>query len=113
MARIDAMLTGETALNLGNPGAGAERQYRIYSRFGAPLRPRLVVVSLYLASDLENDKHFHAWLVDPQGMDYDRFRLSYRRRIEQPSQSHFSKRLEEHPLYGWAQSLVEPRLWGG
>lgn len=110
VARIDAMLADETAINLANPGAGAERQYRIYRRFGAPLAPRLVVATLYLAADLENDRHFHAWLARPEGMDYDDYRLSYRRRTEPPSR--LKKRLDQHPLYGWAQSLVEPWLWG-
>lgn len=112
VAGIDALLADETAMNLANPGAGAERQHRIYRRFGAPLLPRLVVASLYLASDLENDRHFHAWLADPQGMDYESFRLSYRRRTEPPSRLNISKRLDRHPLYGWAESAVEPRLWG-
>lgn len=112
VTRVDAMLADKTVVNLGNPGAGAERQYRIYRRFGVPLRPRLVIASLYLAADLENDKHFHAWLDDPQGMNYDSFRLSYRRRMEPPSQSNSSKRIERHPLLGWAQSYVEPLLWG-
>jgi hypothetical protein len=111
VARIDALLGDEAVLNLGNPGAGAERQYRIYRRFGRPLQPRLVVASLYLASDLEGDKHFQAWLAKPLGMDYDTFRLSYRRRTEPPP-SGISKRFDRHPLYVWARSIVEPRLWG-
>lgn len=112
VARIDAMLADETVLNLGNGGAGAERQFRIYRRFGAPLQPRLVVAGLYLAADLENDRHFLDWVSDSKGMDYESFRLSYRRRMEQPSQSDTSRRIERHPLLAWAQSLIESHLWG-
>ncbi|MGH8223780.1 MAG: hypothetical protein ACREQZ_12485, partial [Woeseiaceae bacterium] len=110
VARIDALLADEKVFNLAVPGAGAERQLRIFRRFGAPMAPRLVVASLFLAADLENDRHFHEWLGNPLGMDFNDFRLSHRRRTEAPSR--LKKRLDRHPLYGWALSVAEPWLWG-
>ncbi len=112
VARIDRALADKRVVNLGNPGAGPARQYRIFERYGLALQPELVVACLYLAADLENDTHFHAWLEDPSLRDYNEFRLSYNRRMDQRPQGHIGRRLERHPLYSWAQSFVEPLLWG-
>jgi hypothetical protein len=77
---IDRQLADQRVVNLGVPGAGPERQYRIYRRFGEAVQPRWVVTCWYLVSDLDNDTHFHSWVDDAAGMDYDRFRLTYNRR---------------------------------
>ena len=42
VALIDEALADRAVLNLGTPGAGLERQYRIFEKFAADLRPRLV-----------------------------------------------------------------------
>ncbi len=57
---------GLSFVNLGVPGAGPERQYALYRRFGADLTPRLVVACLFLAADFDNDIHFRAWERDAQ-----------------------------------------------
>ena len=57
---VQRMLPQPRVVNLGMPGAGPERQYRIYRAFGADLRPRWVVTCWYLSSDLSNDMPFHA-----------------------------------------------------
>ncbi len=111
-ALIDEMLEDDSVINLGNPGAGVDRQYLMHRRFGAPLEPDLVIASLYLAADLTNDRHFRAWIEDSAGLEYNRFRLTYRRRTETRSFFDISRRLQGHPLFGWVQSLVEPRLPG-
>jgi hypothetical protein len=82
---IDRQLADQRVMNLGVPGAGPERQYRIYRRFGDALQPRWVVTCWYLVSDLDNDTHFHSWIEDSAGMDYDRFRLTYDRRLQPQS----------------------------
>ena len=69
VALLDAALEDRTILNLGNPGAGPERQLRIFQRHGIEVAPRLVVAGLYLASDIEGDQQFRAWLADSQGME--------------------------------------------
>ncbi|MBK6581495.1 MAG: hypothetical protein IPG20_01110 [Gammaproteobacteria bacterium] len=112
VALLDAALEDRTILNLGNPGAGPERQIRIFQRFGVEVAPRLVVAGLYLASDIEGDQQFRAWLADSQGMEYNRFRLSFARRQGARSGNNFMRRLEYNPLFLWLQSVVEPRLWG-
>lgn len=109
---IDSELASASVINLGNPGAGLERQQRIFRRFGAPLQPELVVACLLLAYDLDNDTHFFAWLEDPLGMDYNAYRLGYAGRNETRSAYHPARRLERHPLYSWTQAVVEPHLWG-
>ena len=88
---IDRRLADQRVVNLSVPGAGPERQYRIYRRFGEALQPRWVVTCWYLVSDLENDTHFHSWLEDSAGMDYNRFRLTYNRRLHPQSRWHPSR----------------------
>lgn len=109
---IDQTLKEKSLVNLGNPGAGPERQYRLFRRFGVDLQPKLVVACLYLAADLTGDTHFRAWLDDPIGLTYNDFRLSYARRHEPRSRKSVLSRIQSRPLYYWAQSVVEPRLSG-
>jgi len=73
-ALLGQQLSGARIANLAVTAAGPERQYRIYRRFGRELSPRLVVAGLYLASDLENDETFNAWLREGQGSQYESFR---------------------------------------
>jgi len=109
---VDQSLADQTVINLGNPGAGLERQFRIYEKYGKDLNPRLVVAVFFVSSDLLNDTHFFDWLDAPQGMTYNEFRLSYSRRNNPRSDKNFLRRLQGHVLYHWAVSVVEPRLWG-
>jgi hypothetical protein len=76
---IGKMLPHLKLVNLGLPGAGAERQYPIHLRFGAGLRPRLVVACLYLAADFDNDRHFDSWLREGKNTDYNDYRLNFRK----------------------------------
>ncbi|MBP8925928.1 MAG: hypothetical protein KBG75_08735 [Pseudomonadales bacterium] len=112
VALLDAALADRTILNLSNPGAGPERQMRIFQRYGVELVPRLVVACLYLASDIEGDEYFRAWLADSEGMEYNRFRLSFDRRQDARSGRNFMRRFQYNPLFAWLQSMVEPHLWG-
>jgi hypothetical protein len=101
-------LPNQGVINLGLAAAGPERQYRIYQRFGRALQPSLVVAGWYLASDLNNDERFHAWLHEGQGTDYNNFRLhlfSKRRKTNQKG-SFRVKRLLNSRLYGMGQALI-------
>lgn len=109
---VDEALVGQTVLNLGSPGAGLERQYRIFDKFAANLQPRLVVACFYISSDLTNDKHFLSWLEDPLDMTYNKFRLSYSRRAARGERGTLQWRLRHHILADWALSVIEPGLWG-
>ena len=73
-ALLGQRLSGARVVNLAVTAAGPERQYRIYRRFGRELHPRLVIAGLYLASDLENDATFSAWLREGQGSQYESYR---------------------------------------
>ena len=66
----------------------------------------------YLASDIEGDEQFRAWLADSEGMEYNRFRLSFDRRQDARSGRNFMRRFQYNPLFAWLQSMVEPHLWG-
>jgi len=109
---VDRSFANKRIVNLGNPGAGLERQFRIYEKYGKDLNPRLVVAVFFVSSDLLNDTHFFDWLDAPEGLTYNEFRLSYSRRNNPRSDKSFLQRLQGHVLYHWAVSVVEPRLWG-
>lgn len=109
---VDEALVEETVLNLGSPGAGLDRQFRIFDKFAADLQPRLVVACFYISSDLTNDTHFLSWLEDSLGMTYNKFRLSYSRRAAHGSRGTLQWRLRNHILSDWALSVIEPGLWG-
>jgi lysophospholipase L1-like esterase len=109
---VGDLLPERTVLNLGSGGAGPERQLRIYRQYGTSAGAELVVASIYLASDFMNDLHFRAWLEEPLGMEYERFRLTYARRNDTRSRWSLTRRLERQPLYQWLLAFVQPRLWG-
>lgn len=115
---IDQQLPELEVLNLGVPGAGPERQYRVYRQFDIGDHPHVVVACWYLISDLDNDTHFDAWIKDDLGMTYDRFRLTYARRMAPPPTpaSRLSRLLQRSVLYGygrsWWQHVVgDPASW--
>jgi len=110
---VDDALVDQTVLNLGSPGAGLERQTRIFDKFAAVLQPRLVVACYYISSDLTNDTHFLSWLKDSLDMTYNKYRLSYSRRAAGGSRATLKWRLRNHILSDWALSVIEPGLWGG
>ncbi len=114
---IDQLLPDLDVINFGLPGAGPERQYRVYRQFDVGHHPHVVVACWYLISDLDNDTHFSAWLEDDQGMTYNRFRLSYARRTApRPSASPLISRLMRLPqrsaLYAYGQTWWQ-RISGG
>jgi hypothetical protein len=73
--RLARMRPHEQVLNLGLAGAGPERQARVYRRYSRTWRPSLVIATVFLASDVENDQHFLAWLQSGKGTHYNEFRL--------------------------------------
>jgi lysophospholipase L1-like esterase len=74
---VAEQLPGYAVINLGLPGAAPEHQLRIFRRFGARLRPKLVVACLYVASDVDNAKHFDAWQKAGRQWSYDEFRARH------------------------------------
>jgi hypothetical protein len=107
---ISNMLPDRQIVNLGIPAAGPERQHATFQRFGAALRPALVVSCLYLASDFGNDDGFRAWLRIGQNFPYNDYRLRYRR-LEEPAWS-LDRVFERSWLLGMAQELVNRALGG-
>ena len=49
-------------INLGLIGASPQQYVRVYETFGHPLRPKLVVVGLYVGNDFSDAKLFHRWV---------------------------------------------------
>ena len=111
-ARVDMDLVDRTVLNLSVPGAGLERQYRIFEKFAADLQPQLVVACIYISSDLTNDTHFLGWLEEPLDKSFNKYRLSYSRRNAQEERGTLQWRVRHHILADWVLSVVEPVLWG-
>jgi hypothetical protein len=74
---VSRSLPMKRIVNLGLGGAAPNRQFRIFRKFGASLRPRLVVACIYLASDLDGQLVFDAWLKEGAKSDYNQFRLKF------------------------------------
>lgn len=68
-----------TVLNFGIPGGGTAHQLGAYRKFVAPLRPRIVVATLWITWEIDNSLKFHDWLDDdPRPTDFTSYRLAYR-----------------------------------
>ncbi len=116
---IDRQLPKQTVINLGVPGAGPKRQYRVYRQFDIGSHPHVVVACWYLASDLDNDTHFNAWLKDNEGMTYNRFRLTYARRTTPSSltataalTSRLTRLFQRSVLYGYGKAWLRRGVSG-
>ncbi len=107
---IDRQLPKLEVINFGVPGAGPERQYRVYRQFDIGRRPHVVVACWYLVSDLDNDTHFNAWLKDDGGMTFNRFRLTYARRTA-PRPPRLMRLLHRSVLYGYGRAWLQ-RTYG-
>jgi hypothetical protein len=100
---VDQKLPDQTVVNLALPGAGPERQLRIYRKFGIGLDANLVVACLYMASDLENDVNFRLWRQANAPGDYNDFRLNLDRQLDVRDTYHPGRILERSRLVsmGW------------
>ena len=72
--RLIAGMMDTTEVNLALPGAGPERQFAVYRKFGMGLRPRHVITCVYLTSDFKNDRHFASWIREGKPTNYNEFR---------------------------------------
>ena len=77
---IAQSLPNNQMVNLGIPGAAPNRQLRAFRKFGASLRPKLVVSCIYLAAALDNQYHFDSWLKEGAKADYNQYRFELARR---------------------------------
>ena len=74
---VSKQLSGVPVINLGLPGSSPEHLYGIYQRFGAALEPEIVVACLYVASDVDNAKHFDVWNKVGREWPYEDFRANH------------------------------------
>jgi acetyltransferase AlgX (SGNH hydrolase-like protein) len=77
-------LGGRAVLNFSLHGGGSEHYRRIYGRYAAPLRPKLVIAALWLTWEINNSLHFHDWLEENPRPDFTEYRHNY-------SKSHVSR----------------------
>jgi lysophospholipase L1-like esterase len=62
--------TGWSVVNLGLIGASPQQYLRIWQRFGPALKPRVVVVAMYLGNDFWDAAQFEQWLASGVRMNY-------------------------------------------
>ncbi len=70
-------LDGRSVLNLGLPGGSPQQELRIYSRYARPLHPKVVVATLWVASDVDNTVQFEHWLAEGSPPDFTAYRQTY------------------------------------
>ena len=68
---------GRTTLNFGIPGGGTRHQLRVYRRFVRPLRPKLVVATLWLTWDIDNTMQFDRWLAEESTTHFTTYRMTF------------------------------------
>jgi hypothetical protein len=95
--RLIAGMMDTTAVNLALAGAGPERQFAVYRKFGMGLRPRHVITCVYLPSDFTNDRHFASWIREGKPTNYDEFRL----RPAPPKSASFISSLQQSAEKSW------------
>jgi lysophospholipase L1-like esterase len=102
---LQERLDRRTVLNFGVHGGGTRQQLLAYRKFAAPLKPRLVIASLWLVWEIDNSRKFEDWLhLDPRP-DFTEYRLN------QAGEG----RTDERSAQGtWGRGInVVPRLLGG
>ncbi len=75
---LQQALGNKTVLNFGVHGAGTRHQLLAYRKYAAPLRPRLVIATLWLTWEIDNTLKFEDWLDDNPRPDFTTYRLSYK-----------------------------------
>lgn len=73
---VSERLSGVSVINLGLPGSSPEHLLGIYERFGKLRNPEVVIACLYVASDVDNAKHFDAWKRTGKQWPYEEFRAN-------------------------------------
>lgn len=75
---LERRLDGATVLNLGLPGGGTDHELLTYRRFVEPLRPKLVIATLWVVWDIDNSMQFASWLRERKpDPDYTHYRYTY------------------------------------
>ncbi|HEX5438107.1 MAG TPA: hypothetical protein VFW98_13155 [Gemmatimonadaceae bacterium] len=74
---LERRFPGHAFLNLGVPGGGSEMEYRAATRYAEPYRPALVIVAIWLASDIDNSRQFAHWLAEKPTKGFTEYRFQY------------------------------------
>ncbi len=69
-ALMGDQMSGVRVMNLGLIGAGPEQYLRVYRKFGAPLRPHLVILGLFPDNDFWDARMFDRWAKSGVGGNY-------------------------------------------
>ena len=75
---LEQRLEGRTVLNLAVPGGGTQHELLVYRRFVEPLRPRLVIATLWVVWDIDNSNQFEHWVREGKpNPDYKDYRYTF------------------------------------
>jgi lysophospholipase L1-like esterase len=69
-ALLARSLPQSRVINLGLIGAGLQQYLRVYETFGVKLRPKLVLVGLFIRNDFWDDGLFDEWQASGAGGNY-------------------------------------------
>ena len=64
---LETLRSGEEVYNLGVQGYGPDQELVAFTRYGLPLRPKRLIVSLYPSNDFGDLLHNELVTVDPSG----------------------------------------------
>jgi len=74
---MERQLGPGSVLNLGLPGGSPIQELRIYSKYAAPRHPRIVIATLWVASDVDNAVQFSHWLSEGSPPGFTAYRMDY------------------------------------
>jgi lysophospholipase L1-like esterase len=74
VALLDRAVPQGRVVNLGLIGAAPQQYQRVYARFGRPLRPRLVIFTLFSGNDAADAEHFKLWDEAPRQVTFGEFK---------------------------------------
>ncbi len=74
---LERRLQQRTVLNLGVPGAGTELESRVEERLAEAYQPRLVILAIWLASDVDNSRSFAHWIAEKPPQDFTPYRFAF------------------------------------
>jgi acetyltransferase AlgX (SGNH hydrolase-like protein) len=106
---IGGSLPNVQVVNFGLGGEAPNRQLRVVRKFGASLRPKLVVSCIYLVADLDGQLQFDAWLKEGAKSDYNQFRLKFGDNLHPKS---FWTRVQRKSYLAGKFTEVALRWWG-
>jgi hypothetical protein len=111
---LDDALPASRVITLGAPGAVPQQYTRYFERFGVPLRPKVLIYTLFPGNDIREAPVFDQWEAAGSPGNYDTWRY-FQGKVPVPGKSLLDRSyvimsmsgLRKNLLYGFTSTTVE------